>query len=51
MNTYTLEEGRQRELKAAGAEGKERFKGKRFFITDYPDMILYLIIKSGIAQP
>ncbi|NEP84768.1 MAG: hypothetical protein F6K17_07990 [Okeania sp. SIO3C4] len=40
MNTYTLEEGRQRELKAAGAEGKERFKGRRFFITNYPDMIL-----------
>ncbi|NER04753.1 MAG: hypothetical protein F6K17_20195, partial [Okeania sp. SIO3C4] len=28
------EEGRQ---KAAGAEGKERFKGRRFFITNYPD--------------
>ncbi|NER03179.1 MAG: hypothetical protein F6K17_11370 [Okeania sp. SIO3C4] len=27
MNTYTLEEGRQK------AEGKERFKGRRFFIT------------------
>ncbi|NEP77341.1 MAG: hypothetical protein F6K39_03625 [Okeania sp. SIO3B3] len=25
-----------RELKA---EGKERFKGRRFFITNYPDMI------------
>ncbi|NEP79131.1 MAG: hypothetical protein F6K17_01710 [Okeania sp. SIO3C4] len=43
MNTYTLEEGRQRELfaqhsagKAAGAEGKKRLKGIKFFITDYP---------------
>ncbi|NEP85163.1 MAG: hypothetical protein F6K39_47990, partial [Okeania sp. SIO3B3] len=38
---YTLEEGRQRELfaqhsagKAAGAEGKKRLKGIKFFITD-----------------
>ncbi|NEP84686.1 MAG: hypothetical protein F6K39_45235 [Okeania sp. SIO3B3] len=31
MNTYTLEEGRQRELKA---EGKKRLKGIKFFITD-----------------
>ncbi|NEP79745.1 MAG: hypothetical protein F6K39_17180 [Okeania sp. SIO3B3] len=34
LNSYTLEEGRQK------AEGKERFKGRRFFITNYPDMIL-----------
>ncbi|NEP82648.1 MAG: hypothetical protein F6K39_33570 [Okeania sp. SIO3B3] len=41
MNTYTLEEGRQRELfaqhsagKAAGAEEKKRLKGIKFFITD-----------------
>ncbi|NEP81786.1 MAG: hypothetical protein F6K39_28690 [Okeania sp. SIO3B3] len=34
MNTYTLEEGRQRELEAAGAEGKKRLKGIKFFITD-----------------
>ncbi|NEP82094.1 MAG: hypothetical protein F6K39_30490 [Okeania sp. SIO3B3] len=34
MNTYTLEKGRQRELKAAGAEGKKRLKGIKFFITD-----------------
>ncbi|NER06418.1 MAG: hypothetical protein F6K17_29480 [Okeania sp. SIO3C4] len=33
MNTYTLEEVRQRELEAAGAEGKKRLEGKRFFIT------------------
>ncbi|NEP84698.1 MAG: hypothetical protein F6K39_45310, partial [Okeania sp. SIO3B3] len=35
---------RQRELFAqhsvGKAEGKERFKGRRFFITNYPDMIL-----------
>ncbi|NER06358.1 MAG: hypothetical protein F6K17_29135 [Okeania sp. SIO3C4] len=44
MNTYTLEEGRQKaEGRRQKAEGKERFKGKRFFITDYPDMILYII--------
>ncbi|NER06417.1 MAG: hypothetical protein F6K17_29475 [Okeania sp. SIO3C4] len=28
-----MEEGRQRELEAAGAEGKKRLEGKRFFIT------------------
>ncbi|NER02942.1 MAG: hypothetical protein F6K17_10055 [Okeania sp. SIO3C4] len=41
LNTYTLEEGRQ---KAEGRRQKERkgYKGKGFFITDYPDMILHL---------
>ncbi|NEP80787.1 MAG: hypothetical protein F6K39_23015 [Okeania sp. SIO3B3] len=39
MNSYTLEEGRQRAAMLK-AEGKERFKGRRFFITNYPDMIL-----------
>ncbi|NEP78721.1 MAG: hypothetical protein F6K39_11380 [Okeania sp. SIO3B3] len=46
MNTYTLEEGRQRELRelfaqhsVGKAEGKERFKARSFFITDYPNMI------------
>ncbi|NEP83247.1 MAG: hypothetical protein F6K39_36980 [Okeania sp. SIO3B3] len=39
MNSYTLEEGRQR-AEGSYAEGKERFKGRRFFITNYPDMIL-----------
>ncbi|NEP84147.1 MAG: hypothetical protein F6K39_42155 [Okeania sp. SIO3B3] len=26
--------------KAEGSYGKERFKGRRFLITNYPDMIL-----------
>ncbi|NEP79488.1 MAG: hypothetical protein F6K17_02280 [Okeania sp. SIO3C4] len=41
MNTYTLEEGRQRELRelfaqhsVGKAEGKKRLKGIKFFITD-----------------
>ncbi|NER04561.1 MAG: hypothetical protein F6K17_19085 [Okeania sp. SIO3C4] len=39
MNTYTLEEGRQLCWRQK-AEGKKRLKGIKFFITDYPNMIL-----------
>ncbi|NEP81779.1 MAG: hypothetical protein F6K39_28650 [Okeania sp. SIO3B3] len=45
MNTYTLEEVRQKASplppfeRGEKAEGKKRLEGKRFFITDYPDMI------------
>ncbi|NEP78145.1 MAG: hypothetical protein F6K39_08110 [Okeania sp. SIO3B3] len=45
MNSYTLGEGRQKaEGRRQKAEGKERFKGRRFFITNYPDMILLKIV-------
>ncbi|NEP79104.1 MAG: hypothetical protein F6K17_05270 [Okeania sp. SIO3C4] len=40
MNTYTLEEVRQRELEAGGRRKEKVLTGKGFFITDYPDMIL-----------
>ncbi|NER05972.1 MAG: hypothetical protein F6K17_26980, partial [Okeania sp. SIO3C4] len=32
--------GSKAEGRRQKAEGKERFKGGRFFITNYPDMIL-----------
>ncbi|NER06648.1 MAG: hypothetical protein F6K17_30745 [Okeania sp. SIO3C4] len=39
MNTYTLVEGRQKAAMLK-AEGKKRLKGIKFFIIDYPNMIL-----------
>ncbi|NEP82456.1 MAG: hypothetical protein F6K17_26445 [Okeania sp. SIO3C4] len=46
MNTYTLEEGRQRELRElfaqhdlGKAEGNIGSRPEVFFITDYPNMI------------
>ncbi|NEP78958.1 MAG: hypothetical protein F6K39_12735 [Okeania sp. SIO3B3] len=43
MNTYTLEEGRQRELKAAGAEGKKGLKGIKFFYNRTYAKTLYIV--------
>ncbi|NEP83929.1 MAG: hypothetical protein F6K39_40870 [Okeania sp. SIO3B3] len=39
MNSYTLEEGRQR-AEGRRQKGKKSLKGEGFFITDYQDMIL-----------
>ncbi|NEP81496.1 MAG: hypothetical protein F6K17_03675 [Okeania sp. SIO3C4] len=39
LNTYTLEEGRQR-AEGRRQKGKKSSKGNGFFITNYPDMIL-----------
>ncbi|NEP81252.1 MAG: hypothetical protein F6K39_25680 [Okeania sp. SIO3B3] len=50
MNTYILEEGRQRELRELKTEGNIGSRPEVFFITDYPNMILRKMsnhIKSG----
>ncbi|NER01993.1 MAG: hypothetical protein F6K17_04745 [Okeania sp. SIO3C4] len=50
MNTYTLQEGRQKAAMLK-AEEKKRLKGIKFFITDYPNMILLKIpIKKTISK-
>ncbi|NEP79288.1 MAG: hypothetical protein F6K17_06260 [Okeania sp. SIO3C4] len=55
MNTYTLEKGRQRELRelfaqhsVGKAEGKKRLKGIKFFITDPSEHDINQVIKNGI---
>ncbi|OZH55059.1 hypothetical protein AFK68_06975 [Hydrocoleum sp. CS-953] len=49
LNSYTLEEGRQR-AEGRRQKGKKSSKGEGFFIIDYPDMILDATFFPGLGE-